>query len=36
MVIVTVMGLADEHDALGCDLSGKPVQRESRVQIDHV
>jgi hypothetical protein len=34
MVVVTVMSFADKNDALGGQLSDKPIQRKSRVQID--
>src|SRR5437016_7772160 len=36
MMVITVMGLADENDALGSELSDKTVQRETRVQVDRV
>ena len=36
MVVVTGMGLGNENDALAFELSRKPVQRESRAQVNHI
>jgi hypothetical protein len=34
VVVVTIMGLTDENNSLGCELCDEIIQRKGRVQID--